>query len=120
MSAPLDLHLVLNVHARNTGADILPHRACDIRGSSESERHCEHQIRCRVHDRLPRIGVRNDGDGGLQATDHLRGLWYDNIRFTALDLRNEEDHTPTKSFNVAIATSGCPSREAVVAAPLGT
>ena len=116
MSAALGLHLVLDVHPRDAGPDILPHCACDIGRSTKAAWLVSYK-KCGEGDSLPCIGVRNDRNGGLQTADHLRGL--KSIIISSMEPRSSAKYlTPTKSFRVAIATSGWPSREAVVAAPL--
>ncbi len=73
MSTALGLHLVLDVHARDAGPDILPHCAGDI-GRSTKAAWPVRQKKRGEGDSLPCIGVRNDRNRGLQAANHLRSL----------------------------------------------
>ena len=66
---------------------------------------------------LPSVSIGNDRRRWVNAADHLGRLESKGYAERSVQCYSSL-HTWTKSFKVAMARSGCPSREAVVAAPL--
>ena len=100
MTASFSLDLVFNVQGSNSCSDVCFYSTSDIRRSSEAEYECGKIVEARV-------SIVCSYLVSASAMTGTEGFKLDTI-CPAL----------AKSFNVAIAKSGWPRREAVVAAPL--
>ena len=100
MTASFSLDLVFNVQGSNSCSDVCLRSAGDVRRSSEAEYKCGKIVEARV-------SIVCSYPVPASAMTGMEGFKLDTICPTL-----------AKSFNVAIAKSGWPRREAVVAAPL--
>ena len=101
MTASFSLDLIFNVQGSNSCSDVCFYSTDDIRRSSEAKYECGKIFEAHVSI------ICSYPVSAPSAMTGTEGFKLDTI-CPAL----------AKSFNVAIAKSGCPRREAVVAAPL--